>query len=130
MKNGRKNRRGFVLIFVIVIIAIIEMYMIILTGNANTFIFQADRAYIEACRQNLTESGLTWAKKNISSSKAAGSVIELDTRDMNIKKSALKVAVIVGEKETVQVEINTSCTRGRQTITSSEKFTQSKRPDN
>ena len=122
MKTCKKNRKGFVLIFVIVIFALIEMYMIILTGNANTFIFQADRAYLEACRQNLTASGLTWAKKNVNTSKTADSVIELDTGDMNIKKAALSVAVSAGQKGMTEVQINTSCTRGRQTVTSAKKF--------
>ncbi len=122
MKTCKKNRKGIILIFVIVVFAMVEMFMIIMAGSSNTFIFQADRDYLNACKQNLTASGLTWAKKNISSSKAHVSIIELETNDMNIKNSALKVTVIGGEKGSVQVKINTSCTRGRQTITSDQKF--------
>ena len=63
MKTCKKNRKGIILIFVIVVFAMVEMFMIIMAGSSNTFIFQADRDYLNACKQNLTASGLTWAKK-------------------------------------------------------------------
>ena len=127
MKTGNKSRKGFVLILVIVILSLVEVCMIVLACNANTFIFQADRDYLEACRQNLVASGLCWAKKNVDAPKTTAGVIELDTADLNIKTATLSVAVSEKHKGTAQVEINTSCSRGRQTITSSGKFTVSTR---
>ena len=123
MRTYCKNRKGYVLILVIVILLFVEVCMIVLACSSNTFIFQADRDYLEACRQNLFASGIAWSQKNLDSSKITQATINLDTMDMNIKSANLSVIVSKKQKGTAQVEINTSCTRGRQTITSSGKFT-------
>jgi hypothetical protein len=123
MKTHRANRKGFVLLFVIAMFGLINLYMIIMTSDANGLIFQADKCYLEACKQNLIASGLNWAKKNVNTATTPAGVIEMDTADMNIRKSALSLTFAVREKDAVQVEINTSCTRGRHTINSLDKFT-------
>ena len=122
MKNRLENRKGVILIFVLVIFAMIEIYMMIFAGCAGTFIFQSDRDYLNACRQNLAASGLAWSKQNISSAKLPGSVIQLDISDMNITKGNLSVVILTGTNTQNQVQINASCTRGRQTIISEEKY--------
>ena len=122
--NTRKTRpNGFIMLFVIVILALIGIYMIVLASDANIFLFQADRAYLEACQQNLTASGLNWAKKNVGTSKTAIGPIELDTSDMRIKNAVLRVKLTAGEKGKSQVEINTSCSKARQRLSSVKKFT-------
>ena len=122
MKNINAGRNGFVMLFVIAILGLIGIYMIILAGESNAIIFQADSAYLEACRQNLTASGLAWAKKNVN---AQAGDVSLDTADMNIKKAALNLVL---QKKSSQIEISTSCTRGRQTINTTRKFTLQTRP--
>jgi hypothetical protein len=126
--NTKKRNNGFIMIMVICILALIGIYMIVLTSDANTIIFQADRAYLEACRQNLTASGLNWAKKNADVSKTAIGPVELDTSAMGIKNAALRVKVIAEEKGKPQVEINTSCSKARQRLNSVKKFTIETRP--
>jgi hypothetical protein len=122
MKNINAGRNGFVMLFVIAVLGLIGIYMIILASESNAIIFQADRAYLEACRQNLTSSGLAWAKKNVN---APAGDVSLDTADMNIKKAALNVVL---QKKSPQIEISTSCSRGRQTLNSTRKFTLEVRP--
>jgi len=122
MKNINARRNGFVMLFVIAILGLIGIYMIILAGVSRAFIFQADRAYLEACRQNLTASGLAWAKQNVN---APAGDVSLDTTNMNIKKAALNVVL---QKKSSQIEITASCTRGRQTLNSTRKFTDDTRP--
>jgi hypothetical protein len=117
MKNINAGRNGFVMLFVIAILGLTGIYMIILAGVSSTIIFQTNQAYLEACRQNLTASGLAWAKKNVN---APAGDVSLDTADMNIKKAALSIAL---QKKSLQIEINTSCSRGRQTLNSTRKFT-------
>ena len=68
MKKLRRN--GFVLILVVVIIAAFGLEMFVLAGASNTILFQSDSAYLNAVEHNLMESGLAWAKKNISVVKA------------------------------------------------------------
>ncbi|MGA2322555.1 MAG: hypothetical protein ABSG22_01750 [Sedimentisphaerales bacterium] len=127
--NTRKTKpNGFVMLFVIVILALIGMYMIVLASDANIFLFQADRAYLEACQQNLTASGLNWAKKNVGTSKTAIGPIELDTSDMRIKNAVLRVKLTTGEKGKSQVEINTSCNKAKQRLSSVKKFTLKSQP--
>jgi len=113
------------MLFVVVILALIGMYMIVLVSDANTFIFQADRAYLEACQQNLTASGLAWAKKNIDNTKPSTGSVELDTADMGIERAILSVRISAREK---QVEIDTSCSKARQRLRSVKKLAIETRP--
>jgi hypothetical protein len=123
MKTGKTRQNGFVLVFVIFVLALVGMYMIVLTSDANTLLFQADRAYLEACEQNLTASGLAWAKKNIDNIKTSAGVFELDAAAMNIPSAVISVSVSPGKKGAPQVRVSTSCGRARQTLTSTRKFT-------
>jgi hypothetical protein len=126
--NTRKRNSGFIMLMVICILALIGIYMIILASDSNTFIFLSDRAYIEACRQNLTASALNWAKKNINDLKPTTGPIELNAADMGIKNAALSVKLFAGEKGKYQVEINTSCSKARQRLSSVKKFTIETKP--
>ena len=123
MNTGNARQGGFIMLIVIAILALIGLYMIILASDANIFGFQADRAYLEACQQNLTASGLNWAKKNVGTSKTAIGPIELDTSDMRIKNAVLRVKLTAGEKGKSQVEIDASCSKARQRLSSVKKFT-------
>ena len=127
--NTRKTKsNGFILLFVVVILALIGLYMIVLVSDANIFGFQADRAYLEACQQNLTASGLNWAKKNVDTSKTAIGPIELGTSGMGIKNAVLRVKLTTGEKGKSQVEIETSCSKARQRLSSVKKLAIETRP--
>ncbi|MGB7582283.1 MAG: hypothetical protein WBL85_07560, partial [Sedimentisphaerales bacterium] len=115
-------------LIVIAILALIGIYMIVLASDANILGFQADQAYLEACQQNLTASGLAWAKKNANTSMTTAAAVELDTADMGIKKAALSVKLSVGEKGKSQVEIKTSCSKARQRLRSVKKLAIETRP--
>jgi hypothetical protein len=123
MKDRKKRQNGFVLVIVMVILALVGTYMIVLTNNANTLLFQADRAYLEACDQNLTASGLAWARKNIGSAKTSTGAFELDAAAMNIRGAVIRVDVSAGKKGMLQVQVSTSCSRGRQSLNFTRKFT-------
>ena len=58
MKKPRQ--KGFALVLVITAMAIIGLEMHVLTSGANTMLFQADTAYLEACKRNLITSCLAW----------------------------------------------------------------------
>lgn len=127
--NARKSRQsGFIMLVIIVILAMIGMYMIVLTSDSNILGFQADRAYLEACQQNLTASGLNWTKKNIDASKTAIGPIELATSGMGIKNAVLRVKLTTTENGKSQVEIETSCSKARQQLSSGKKLAIETRP--
>lgn len=124
MKMRKGKRDGFVLVIVIVTIALIGAEMLVLTGSSNTILFQANNSYLEACEQNLIASGLAWAKKNIKNEnmKSFNKEIELDLADINVKRAALSVAIEKPENKQTEVQINTSCGRGRQVLRHKKKY--------
>jgi hypothetical protein len=119
MRSGKARQNGFVMILVIVIIALIGTYMIVLASDANTFAFEADRAYLEACDYNLRASALAWARKNVD---IPSGVVSLDTAGMNMKTATLSVTVPAAKKAKTQIEVDTSCSRAGHRLTSSKKF--------
>lgn len=123
MKIEKTRQTGFVMVIVIVILVLVEIYMISLTSDANTFLFQADHAYLEACEQNLTASGLAWAKKNIDSTNTSAGAFELDAAAMNIRGAVISINVSPRKNGVSQVQVSTSCSRARQTLTSAKKLT-------
>ena len=113
-----QGRNGFVLVLVITVIAVIGIQMFALAGMANTMQFQSHTAYLRACERNLLASGLGWAKQNIQNE--AGEIIDktikLDVSRMNIRGSALGVTIGTQSDGEAEVRVNSSCTRGRQTL--------------
>lgn len=122
MKKTRQN--GFVLIIVIMAISVIGVEMFVLSDIANTMQFQSQHAYLKACKRNLLASGLLWAKENIreKSSEIFDKTIQLDVSKLNIRVSALDVTINIVSDEEAEVQINTSCSRGRQTLRETGKY--------
>lgn len=106
------------LILVIVAIAVIGFQMFALSDIANTMQFQSNTAYLKACERNLLASGLAWARENTrnKSSEVFDKTIQLDVSKLNIRASALDVTISIASDEEAEVQINTSCSRGRQTL--------------
>ncbi|MFH1884079.1 MAG: hypothetical protein ABIL62_15385 [Planctomycetota bacterium] len=131
MKKPRQ--KGFALVLVITAMAIIGLEMHVLTSGANTMLFQADTAYLEACKRNLITSGLAWAKRNIRNNNrdTFEKSVELDvskmnparrSRDgMNIRASSLIVTISIPTDKEPQAQINVSCSRGRRTFRDDDK---------
>ena len=105
-------------------IIVIGIEMFALSGIANTMQFQSQNAYLKACRRNLLASGLLWANENIKekSSEIFDRTIQLDVSKMNIRASALDVTASIASDEEVEVQIYTSCSRGRQTLKGTGKY--------
>ncbi|MFC1603856.1 hypothetical protein ACFL5F_02405 [Planctomycetota bacterium] len=122
MKNTRQN--GFVLIIVIVAIAVIGVQMSVLANIANTTQFQSQNAYLKACERNLQASGLVWAKENTlkKSSEIFDKTIQLDVSKLNIRDSALDVTINIASAQEAEVQIDTSCSRSRQTLREKGKY--------
>ena len=69
-------------------------------------------------------SGLAWAELNVKneSIKSFGREIELDIVKMNINRSTLSTLVPKPIKKEAEVQIKTSCSRGRQTLRHDETY--------
>jgi len=122
MKRLRQN--GFVLILVITAIAVIGIEMFVLASIANTMQFQSHTAYLRACERNLLASGLAWARKNVpdKAGESLGQAVKLDVSEMNIRASSLTVTISPAPDKEADVRINTSCSRGRQTLKGSGTY--------
>jgi hypothetical protein len=90
---------------------------------ANTMQYQSHRAYLAACERNLIASGLAWARQNTQKSpgERPGQMIKLDVSEMDIPGSTLEATFDDTEDEPA-VRIQTLCSRGRQTLRSSETY--------
>ncbi len=135
LKMKKPRQKGFALVLVITAMAIIGLEMHVLTSGANTMLFQADTAYLEACKRNLITSGLAWAKRNIRNNNrdTFEKTVELDvssmnparrSRDgMNIRGSSLIVTIRgLPTGEELQVQINARGSRGRRTFRGDGKY--------
>jgi len=118
------KQKGFVLVFIITVIAVIGIYMFVLTGNSNIMIFQSNRAYLEAAQRNLAASGLAWAKKEIKNGNKEnfGKPIELDITNIKAGSTALTVTITAASDKQAEVQIKTSCSRGRQKLNRSDAY--------
>ncbi len=124
VKMKKPRQKGFVLILVITAMAIIGLEMYVLTGGANTMLFQSDTAYLQACERNLVASGLAWAKQQIKSQSKENldRTIRLDVTETDIRGSTLAVFIRIPTDQEPEVQINTSCSRARRTLRHDNKY--------
>ena len=122
MKN-RKDK-GFILVLVIILISLIGFIISFLTCGANIMVCQSNNNYLQACERNLVASGLAWAKINIQKENRdiIDKMIELDVTDMNIRDSTLRVTIKVPAENQPEVQISTSCSCGRNTLTNNDTY--------
>ncbi|MHC4067964.1 MAG: hypothetical protein ACYS18_00405 [Planctomycetota bacterium] len=122
MKKRRQN--GFMLLAIIGVLAAVGIGMYVLIGGSNALLFQSNRAYLQACEANLTASGLVWAEKNIKAGdeEIFDKSIELDISDMKIGRGSLNVNVSRPANKSPEVQIHSSCSRGRQTLSRRDNY--------
>jgi len=119
-----KTQPGFALTFVIIIIALIGIVTYVLADGARTLQFHSNTVYLQAIERNLTTSALAWARNNVEdkSSEELGKTAELDVALIGTRGSSL---TLITRKETngrIEVRVNTSCSKSRQTFTNSARY--------
>ena len=117
-----RNNKGFLLTFVIVGLALMGTIMFVLTAGANTMLFQADTAYLQAVQRNLTSSGLAWAQVHISRSAAAGEPVPLNTEIFDAPNAALTVKITQVQADQATIHISTTCSKGRRTLRAAHDY--------
>jgi type II secretory pathway component PulK len=124
VKPKHAQQNGFVLLVIIMLLAVIGVLMYMLTEDTKTLSFQSDTAYLKALERNLTASGLVWAKNKIKNQdqQVFNKIVELDVNDMNLRSATLNVTIIAPMDTQPQVQINTSCSRGRRTLSREGKY--------
>lgn len=119
-----KEQSGFALALVIIIIALIGAVTFVLTEGAKTLQFHSDTAYLRAIDRNLTTSALAWARNNIKdkNSKDIGKTVELNVEPIGTRGSSLTLNTSIGTNQQIEVQVNTSCSKGRQTLANSARY--------
>ncbi|MBN1508400.1 MAG: hypothetical protein JW955_16240 [Sedimentisphaerales bacterium] len=117
-----RNNKGFLLTLAIVALALMGTIMLVLAAGANTMLFQADTAYLQAVQRNLTSSGLAWAQVHISPDAAAGELVELNTEVFDAPNAVLTVKVAQAQADQATVRISTTCSKGRRTLNAAHDY--------
>ena len=123
MRSETKN--GFVLTLVIVGLGMVAVVMFVLTEGANTMLFQADRAYLQAVRRDLVSSGIAWSHIAAADPNAVtlGEPVQLDAAALGGRGPELTVRITEVQAETAEIQVRTSCAKGKQTLTGSQDYT-------
>lgn len=116
------RRSGFILVYVIMLLALVGVVMLVLTQGANTMLFQADAAYLQAVDRNLAASGLAWAHHQAARGEAAtADPVSLDTRSLGDSRATLAVE-ITPRGDATGCRIETSVAKGRQSISKAREY--------
>ncbi len=119
------RQRGFSLTFVIIALILVGVGMSVLAGGSKVMLFYADRAYVQAVERNLTASGLAWvrAKASAQADLPVGEPVELDVAAFGCPNARLAVQVLDVREGKARVRIDTSCSKGRNTLNASGNYT-------
>jgi len=114
---------GFILVLVIVALSLVGVVMLVLTEGANTMLFHADRAYLEAVERNLTASGLAWARQRAAQGDAVplSAPTQLDVSRLQGGQAALTVSFTRLDSAAASVRIETRCVKGRHAFKTSDE---------
>jgi hypothetical protein len=117
------RRKGFVLILIVLLIAVVGAEMFVLSGISNRMLFDSNNAQLEALERNLSAAGLTWARRaSRQNTEAFGRTVELDVASMGVSGAALSVTLGVPKDKTVQVQVDTTCSRGPRTLNRTHSY--------
>jgi hypothetical protein len=117
-----ERRQGFILTFVIVMVGLVAVVMFVLTGGANTMLFEADTAYIQAVDRNLVASGLAWARRQAQEGAATSDEpVSLEMGAPGARQASLTVR-IAEQDGAVRCQIETSVAKGRQSASHSRAY--------
>jgi len=123
-KMKRYKEKGFILLLVITILAVIGAVMFLLAEDSHTMLFESDTAYLRATQRNLTASALAWARYNMTNE--TSTILnkhDLDTANLTTRPATLSVTIETAENKEPQAQITTSTTRKRRTLKSKNKYT-------
>ncbi len=107
------QRNGYVIILSVVAIALVGAALLILAGLANSLLFDANQAHVQACNRNLVASALAWAQHNRDriSDSSETERIQLDIHQLNIPDGDLRITLLEPRKESPKLQIHTECRR-------------------
>ena len=119
----RANNKGFVMLYVVMILSLIGLAMVLLSYSSKIMAFESSTAYLEASSRNLMLSGFVWANHNMGRlSQAGDNGIELDISGLKIPRSSCGLNILKAESSNIEIEVMVSCVHGRRQLERSRKF--------
>lgn len=109
----RVNKRGFALVLLVLFIAVIGIETVILSSISGTMAFETNQAYLQACRENLVNSGLAWAKENADKG-LTNEVTDLDITSLALRRAELKITMNITESGQKEANVKASCSIAHQ----------------
>lgn len=121
---SKTRRQGFILTYIIVLLGLVGVVMFVLTGGANTMLFEADAAYVQAADRNLTASALAWARHRSSGSEPVvlDEPIALDTSSLAVRDANVSVRLVKHGDAALGCHIETSVAKGQQSLNNSREY--------
>ena len=107
------QRNGYVIILSVVAIALVGASLLILAGLANSLLFDANQAHLQAYNRNLVASALAWAQHNRDkiSDSSKTEQIQLDISHLNVTDGVLGIIPLEPRRKSSKLQINTECRR-------------------
>ncbi len=115
---------GFLFVILLVTLSLVSVVLLFLASASDSMMFQANNTYLQACERNLISSGLNWAKINSQNAavRDVNDTIKLDASKMGIMRSSLEIKFVKAKDGKPEVQIKTSCSKARMTLTNSSTF--------
>ena len=118
------NNKGFVLLAVVSLIALIPTAILLLSRNTSMLVSNKRTTLLTAQCHDLMTSGLAWIEKNSATlaAKEQDHRIELDVSSLDIEGGSCSITVIKSEQNYIEIELAVKCSRGQRNLESSEKY--------
>ena len=118
------NRNGYVIILAVTAIALVGAALFVLAGLANSLLFDANQACLEACNRNLAASALAWAQHNRNKITASSKTeqIQLDVSYLDIPDGDLRITLLEPKEKSPRLQIDTECSREGMKLKRSDSY--------
>lgn len=110
-----RNQGGFALFFVVIFLSLMGIFLAVLSNTSRNYAGEVVEKLLRSnCRQFLA-SGIAWAGQNPDKVVDLGQAgtFQLDVNAINVRQANCIVKLINVAEKTFEVEITTSCTKGR-----------------
>jgi hypothetical protein len=107
------RRKGFLMLYVLVLIALLAAAMILLADASGSMAHETRRQYLQACERNLAASALAWVAKNGIPEEASK---RLDVEALSIPEAQVEVEAPLASETPATFCLRVSCGEGIGTL--------------
>lgn len=121
----RTNNKGFILLYVVMILLLIGLAIVLLSYSSKIMAFESSTADLEANCRNILTSSFAWAQQNRKRLLQLGqdAAVQLDISSLGIKRSTCRIEVKKIEDSALQIKITVSCVQGKRRLVRNAQYT-------